>query len=62
MTRDELNTLLSGESLLDKLDVKTLVLDSVQKMSEEEIMTIFWSKLSDMTETTIRDYFYMRRS
>jgi hypothetical protein len=31
-------------------------------MSEEEIMTIFWSKLSDMTETTIRDYFYMRRS
>lgn len=62
MTKDELNTLLEGEDLLGKLDVKTLVLDIVQEMSEEEIMTIFWSKLPDVTESTIRDYFFMRRA
>ncbi|MEB3286758.1 MAG: hypothetical protein VKJ04_04585 [Vampirovibrionales bacterium] len=61
MTRDELEKLLEGKDLPKTLDVKTLVLDLVRDMSEEEILQIFWGKLDDLSPEFIRDYFYMKR-
>ncbi|MEM0950789.1 MAG: hypothetical protein AAGI66_01445 [Cyanobacteria bacterium P01_H01_bin.74] len=62
MTKDELNALLGDDDLMGKLDIKTLVLDLVKEMPEEEILAIFWNKLPLLNEKTVRDYFYMRRS
>ena len=65
MTEHELNELLTTEGLDGELqqvlDIKTLVLDTVKRMEFDELLTIFWQKLPDMTEAQIRDYFYMRR-
>ncbi|MGE0200109.1 MAG: hypothetical protein AB7P76_03980 [Candidatus Melainabacteria bacterium] len=61
MTKDELNTLLDGQDLMNTLDIKTLVLDLVRDMSTEEIQTIFWQKLPDLNIETLRDYLYMKR-
>lgn len=62
MTKDELNALLSGEELLRTLDVKTLVLDIVRELPDEELLSIFWAKLPDLTKEYVRDYLYMKRS
>ncbi len=62
MTEDELSKLLGGEKLEQVLDIKTLVLDQVRKMNDEELMIIFWSKLSEMSTEEIKDYYYMRRN
>lgn len=62
MTKEELDTLLSGEELMRTLDVKTLVLDIVREMPEEELLTIFWTKLPHLSKEDVRDYLYMKRS
>ena len=62
MTQEELNTLLAGEALLRTLDVKTLVLDIVREMPEEEMLTIFWDKLPQLKQEFVKDYLYMKRS
>jgi hypothetical protein len=62
MTKDELQELLAGEELLRILDVKTLVLDIVKEMPEEELMSIFWNKLPGLQPEYVRDYLYMRRA
>ncbi|WP_303675046.1 hypothetical protein [Vampirovibrio chlorellavorus] len=62
MTQEELNTLLAGEELLRTLDVKTLVLDIVREMPEEEMLTIFWDKLPQLRQEFVKDYLYMKRS
>lgn len=62
MNQDELNSLLQGDELLKTLDVKTLVLDLVKEMPEEEILTIFWSKFDGLSVDYVKDYLYMRRS
>jgi hypothetical protein len=62
MTQEELNTLLAGEELLRTLDVKTLVLDIVREMPEEEMLTIFWDKLPQLKQEFVKDYLYMKRS
>ncbi len=61
MTEDDLNKLLGGEKLGQTLDVKTLVLDMVRKMDDDELMAIFWAKLPNITVEQIKDYYYMRR-
>lgn len=62
MTKDELEQLLAGEDLLRTLDVKTLVLDIVKDLPDEELLSIFWSKLPDLPKDYVRDYLYMKRS
>jgi hypothetical protein len=62
MNKDELESLLDGDELLRTLDVKTLVLDIVRELPDEELLTIFWSKLPNLTKDYVRDYLYMKRS
>jgi hypothetical protein len=62
MTKEELEALLAGEDLLRTLDVKTLVLDIVRDLPDQELLTIFWSKLPDLSKDYVRDYLYMKRS
>jgi hypothetical protein len=62
MTKEELERLLEGEELLRTLDVKTLVLDIVKELPDEELLSIFWAKLPDLTKDYVRDYLYMKRS
>jgi hypothetical protein len=62
MTKEELDTLLAGEELMRTLDVKTLVLDIVRDLPEDELAAIFWSKLPDLSKEEVRDYLYMKRA
>jgi hypothetical protein len=62
MTKEELESLLAGEDLLRTLDVKTLVLDIVRDLPDEELLSIFWSKLPQLSKEYVRDYLYMKRS
>ncbi|MBX2860187.1 MAG: hypothetical protein KTR14_03065 [Vampirovibrio sp.] len=62
MDKKQLETLLDGQELMKTIDVKTLVLDSVREMNEQELMTIFWDKLPEYSEDYISGYFYMKRS
>lgn len=62
MNKDELDSLLDGDELLRTLDVKTLVLDIVRELPDEELLTIFWSKLPNLSKEYVRDYLYMKRS
>lgn len=61
MTKDELDQLLAGEELMKTLDVKTLVLDIVREMNEDELLTIFWNKISALEQEYVRGYLYMKR-
>jgi hypothetical protein len=62
MTKEELEALLGGQELLRTLDVKTLVLDIVRDLPEEQLLSIFWDKLPELTKEYVRDYLYMKRS
>lgn len=62
MTKEELEALLAGEDLLRTLDVKTLVLDIVRDLPDQELLSIFWAKLPDLSKDYVRDYLYMKRS
>jgi hypothetical protein len=62
MTKDELEQLLAGEELLRTLDVKTLVLDIMKELPEEELLSIFWNRLPELDKDYVRDYLYMKRS
>ncbi len=62
MTKEELESLLAGEELIKTLDVKTLVLDIVRELPEEELLAIFWNKLPALKPEYVRDYLYMKRS
>ena len=61
MIQEELEKLLEGDELIRTLDVKTLVLDIVREMSEEEILEIFWRKLPGLQSDYVRGYLYMKR-
>ncbi|MDX2084501.1 MAG: hypothetical protein SFZ03_03840 [Candidatus Melainabacteria bacterium] len=61
MTEDELNQMLDGQELLKTMDVKTLVVDVVRQMNDEEILDIFWKKLPTLNAQEVRGYFYMKR-
>lgn len=61
MNKEELEQLLGGEDLLRTLDVKTLVLDIVRDLPDQELLSIFWSKLPELSKDYVRDYLYMRR-
>ena len=61
MNKRELEQLIGGGDFEGVLDVKTLVLDLVREMKQEEIMRIFWDKLPSLSAEFIRDYFYMKR-
>lgn len=62
MTKEELESLLAGEDLIRTLDVKTLVLDIVRDLPDQELLAIFWSKLPQLSKEYVRDYLYMKRS
>lgn len=62
MTKDELEGLLGGEELIRTLDVKTLVLDIVRELPDEELLSIFWTKLPALPKDYVKDYLYMKRS
>lgn len=61
MTEQELEALLGGEDLLKTLDVKTLVVDIVREMPDQELLDIFWRHLSEISVENLRDYLYMKR-
>lgn len=62
MNTEELEALLGGQELLRTLDVKTLVLDIVRDLPEQELLSIFWAKLPELSKEYVRDYLYMKRS
>lgn len=62
MTQEELERMLEGEALNRTLDVKTLVLDIVRDLPEEELLKIFWAKLPELSRDYVKDYLYMKRS
>jgi len=61
MNKKELEQLVGGSDLDGVLDVKTLVLDLVREMKQDEVMRIFWDKLPSLSAEFVRDYFYMKR-
>ena len=61
MTPDELNEHLGNQDLAQTVDIKTLVIDLVRKMELDEIQTIFWNKLPELSLDDIKGYFYMKR-
>jgi len=61
MTPAELDELIQGDELLRTLDVKTLVLDILREMPEDEYVKIFWDKLPQLDAQFVRDYLYMKR-
>lgn len=62
MTQDELLQLLDGEEILKTLDIKTLVLDTMRDMPQEEFLDIFWEKLPALQSQYVKDYLYMKRT
>ncbi|MBK8191058.1 MAG: hypothetical protein IPK79_11490 [Vampirovibrionales bacterium] len=61
MTEQELYALADNTNLFEVLDVKTLALDIVREMSEDELLALLLQKLPAMTGDQVREYFYMRR-
>jgi hypothetical protein len=61
MTPEALKNLLSGKELHQTLDVKTLVVDLVRQMSQEELEVLFWEKLPDLSHDCVKGYLYMSR-
>ncbi len=61
MTEAELKALVGEDDLLKTLDVKTLVLDLMREMPDEEYLQIFWDKLPQLEAPFVRDYLYMKR-
>lgn len=63
LTKEELYQLLGHEDILKDLDVKTLVLDLVRhKLTQDEILTIFWDHLGDLEASYVKGYRYRRFS
>ena len=63
LTKDELYKLMGHQDIHKDLDVKTLVLDLIrEKMTQEEILSVFWEQLGDLDESFVRGYFYRRFS
>ena len=62
VTQQELETLLDGQPLLQTLDVKTLVLDQLKTMRDEDLLDLFWDKLPNVSHEEVRGYLYMKRS
>ena len=65
MTPEELYTLVGNADrteLVKILDVKTLVLDTVREMPDEELLDILWKKLPGLSPDYVKDYLFMKRS
>lgn len=62
MKEEDLQKLLNGEDLLYKLDVKTLILDLINKhTNDEDIIKMFMDKLPDLDEAYVKRFLYMIR-
>lgn len=61
MNQAQLREILGKQSLFDRLDVRTLVIDLVRDMPRDEVEQLFMQKLPQLEESTLRDYFYMSR-
>ena len=61
MNEVELNELLGGEPIEMALDFKTLVIDLVREMSEEELLGILHQKLPGLSSDFVKDYLFMKR-
>lgn len=62
MTPEELTTLLEGQPLNHRLDVRTLVQDQVRQLDEAAILELFWRFLPHLDAAEVSDYLYMTRS
>lgn len=63
MTKDELYQLIGHQDILKDLDVKTLALDLIRsKLTQEEIMTLFWEHIEDLDAEFVKGYLYRRFS
>ncbi len=61
MTKDELFAMLGHQDVQRDLDVRTLVLDLIrEKMSQEEILNLFWANLGDLDTAFVKEYLYRR--
>ena len=61
MTPEELGILLEGKDLHQSLDVKTLVLDLLKKKAPEDLESVFWERLPELSKDCIKGYFFMSR-
>lgn len=62
MNESDLEKILDGEKLLEKLDVKTLILDLINKQTtQEELIELFMQKLPNLDEAYVKRFFYMKR-
>ncbi len=61
MTQEELETLLQGQELFQRLDVKTLVLDRVRQLSPQELEALFYQWMSFLSVEQVKEYLYIKR-
>jgi hypothetical protein len=61
MTETELQQLFATEALLDSVDIKTLVLDSVRQLSTEDVLPLFYTMLPRVNPQQLNGYLYMKR-
>jgi hypothetical protein len=61
MEKAEFLKLLGEKDLLTTLDVKTLILDLVKDLPQDELIRMFWEKLPELDESTLQEYLFMRR-
>jgi hypothetical protein len=61
LTPEELYALLGHDDVTRDVDIKTMVLDIVrERMTDDEVQTIFWRYLIELDERFIKDYLYRR--
>lgn len=62
MKEEDLQKILNGEELLYKVDVKTLILDLINKhTSNEDLIQMFMDRLPDLDESYVKRFLYMIR-
>jgi hypothetical protein len=61
MTETELKQLFTADTLLDNVDIKTLVLDRVRRLSVEEVLPLFYTMLPSLSPDQLNGYLYMKR-
>jgi hypothetical protein len=61
MEKAEFLKFLGDKPLLATLDIKTLILDLIRDLPQEELLELFWQKLPQLSETNLQEYLFMQR-
>jgi len=61
LQRSEIEAFLEGKPLHAVLDVKSMVLDQIRQMPQEELDALFWDKLPELSLSRVEEYLFMNR-